>query len=494
MDYTPITAVWEITMGCNMRCGHCGSSCTTALPDELTTEEAFNVIDDMKRLGIQWITLSGGEPLTRKDWPELAARLTQSGIAPNIITNGWLLSEETVRTAQASGVQTISISLDGTKDTHDSIRKKGSFDRVVNAFRVLRKCGHISSANTTVTMQNIDQLEEIKAILIENEVDLWQLQIGLPMGNMAEKKEWVLPPEAVDTLLDFSFKTAMEGKIKVFPADCLGYFTAKEAWVRQISVGAENPVVWQGCNAGKRSFGLLHNGDVTGCTSIRDKEFIEGNIRDRSLAEIWNNPNGFQWSRDMKKSNLSGNCRECHYGEVCLGGCPNTRLTLNGNIESENPYCSYHLAMEETRAKLAEYDDVAQLNQVVRSYVQEGKWQLASLAIQRTLELSPEDVELLRLYGYVSFNLENYEVARDANLDALRHQPDDAYATKGLGLSLYKLGAVEEGLKHLEKVANSSSVEAIDACTDLAFVYGELGFHQAAAATSDKAYRMRAGC
>ena len=67
MDYTPLTAVWEITMGCNMRCDHCGSSCEAPLPDELTTAEALALCDDLKKVGLQWITLSGGEPLTRTD-------------------------------------------------------------------------------------------------------------------------------------------------------------------------------------------------------------------------------------------------------------------------------------------------------------------------------------------------------------------------------------------------------------------------------------------
>lgn len=62
------TAVWEITMGCNMRCKHCGSSCAEALPDELNTSEALEVCDQLKDLGLKVITLSGGEPTTRSDW------------------------------------------------------------------------------------------------------------------------------------------------------------------------------------------------------------------------------------------------------------------------------------------------------------------------------------------------------------------------------------------------------------------------------------------
>ena len=91
MKYQPITCVWEVTMGCNMRCGHCGSSCMEPLSDELTTEEALNLCGQIAELGLKWITLSGGEPLTRKDIPLLVKRLSSLGVTVNIITNGWLL-------------------------------------------------------------------------------------------------------------------------------------------------------------------------------------------------------------------------------------------------------------------------------------------------------------------------------------------------------------------------------------------------------------------
>jgi len=121
----PITAVWEITMGCNMRCKHCGFSCENALEGELTTEEALKFCDDLGELGFQWITLSGGEPTTRKDWDLIAKRLNENGIIPNMISNGWLMSEEIADRAVKAGINTIAISIDGLEETHDFIRKKG---------------------------------------------------------------------------------------------------------------------------------------------------------------------------------------------------------------------------------------------------------------------------------------------------------------------------------------------------------------------------------
>jgi MoaA/NifB/PqqE/SkfB family radical SAM enzyme len=180
MDYRPVTAVWEITMGCNMRCKHCGSSCENSLPDELDTEEAVKLCEDLGKLGFQWITLSGGEPTTRKDWDVIAKALKDNGVIPNVITNGWLLSEEIIERAEKAGVNTMAISLDGLKPTHDYIRKEGSYDRIMKAFELFRGSKVNLSAITTLNNVNIKELPELKEILIEKGVKGWQLQIAFP--------------------------------------------------------------------------------------------------------------------------------------------------------------------------------------------------------------------------------------------------------------------------------------------------------------------------
>jgi radical SAM protein with 4Fe4S-binding SPASM domain len=346
MGYRPLTAVWEVTMGCNMRCGHCGSSCAEPLPGELATEDAYSLIDQIADIGLKWITLSGGEPLTRKDLPLLIERLKKRSIAVNIITNGWTLDRDTAAALKKSGVSSVAISVDGTKAIHDSIRKPGSFDRLQEAFKNLSAENITTSAVTTICRQNIAILPELRDALINMRVQKWQVQIGLPMGNFKERPDWVISPSQVDDIIDFCYETSMQGKIKIFPADCIGYYTEKEARIRQKSYGTKELFLWDGCNAGARSFGILHNGDILGCTSIRDKKYVEGNIKAKPLAKIWNNPEGFAWRRKMTKNNLRGNCATCAYGNKCLGGCPNVRLTMDGDIYAENRYCAYNTAMK----------------------------------------------------------------------------------------------------------------------------------------------------
>ena len=88
------TAVWEITMGCNMRCKHCGSTCTEPKEGELSTEEALSLCNSLIEMGMEDITLSGGEPTTRPDWDKIVSCLTSGNVKTSIITNGWLIDDD----------------------------------------------------------------------------------------------------------------------------------------------------------------------------------------------------------------------------------------------------------------------------------------------------------------------------------------------------------------------------------------------------------------
>lgn len=489
--YKPITAVWEITMACNMRCMHCGSACAQALPDELTTEEALALCDDIGKLGLKWVTLSGGEPLTRKDWPLIAKRLNQNKVIPNLITNGWLLNEDTVKQMKQSGIGTVAISLDGIRETHDSIRCKGSFDKNITAFKLLKNNNQYSGAITSINKININELNLIKDILIDIGVDSWQLQICIPMGNMTNHHDKLIDPKDIDIILDFCLKTAVEKKIIVYPADCLGYYTEKEDLIRAISLGSSSFAPWAGCNAGRRGFGILHNGDILGCTSIRDRSFIEGNIRNRSLIEIWDDDNSFKWMRNMTREDLDGACKNCTYGDLCLGGCPNTRLTMNGNLKSENPYCSYKVATDTLKQRVETYVNQDELFPKALNFAQNGYFQEASIILEHLLNKKPNDEDILALSGFVNFFIGNYSRAKEINEEILKQNPKHSYANKGLGLSLHRMGQSKKGIEYIEKSIQYAKDDFLDPYYDLATVYQELGDHNKAKQIISEANKKR---
>ncbi|MBP1613808.1 MAG: Radical domain protein [Bacteroidetes bacterium] len=434
--YQPVTAVWEVTMGCNMNCIHCGSSCNKPYADELTTSEALSLIKEMAQLGVKWVTLSGGEPLTREDLPQLIKCLRENSLGANVITNGWLLAEK-AHLLKEAGVCVVAVSIDGTKEIHDTIRRQGSFERDMEGIRLLRQLGIEVGAITTITKKNLANLKELREKLIEAGVDSWQVQIGLPMGNLLKHKENVMTPEHVDEIIDFCYETALDGRIRMYPADCIGYYTVKEQEVKRRSYKAEN-ALWEGCNAGVRGFGVLQNGDIIGCTSVRDKEFIEGNIRERSLNDIWNDENAFRWRRELKKEMLSGECQKCIYGSKCLGGCANTRLTMEGSIYGENKYCSYNVYLKKKMEEVRRIKDVRYIQEKAQEALRNDEVQVVALLAKHGVALDKNNLELYKLKGYADFMCGNYADAERSNSEALKLCGEDAYALKGLALSMYK--------------------------------------------------------
>lgn len=474
MEYKAIAAVWEVTMGCNMRCKHCGSSCEKPLPDELTTEEALKLCDDLGKLGLQWITLSGGEPTTRKDLYKIAQRLTENNIVPTMITNGWLLNEEMIDKAIESGVNTIAFSIDGLEDTHDFIRKKGSFKRSMAAMEMIKHKNINCSAITTINNRNIKELRELKDVLIDKGVRGWQIQLGLPMGNMAKNIDLIAQPFHVDQVIDFAYDAMLEGKIDIQLADCMGYFNLKEIEVRKKSEGSET-YGWTGCFAGKNVLGILNNGDITACTSIRDKKFIAGNIKNRPIREIWEDPESFSWNRNMKKEDLEGFCGKCKYGEICKGGCTNSRLTHGESIYSENKYCSYNFAFSRARNQLASVDSAEELYNKADKFHKKGNLQLAQVALELALQKEPDNKKVLNLYGYCSFMLGNYKDSKMANEKLLSFDSNDPCANKGMGLSIARTGEIDKGIEYLKKAVKLSDDEFLDAYYDLAVILEENG-------------------
>ena len=450
---TPVTCVWEVTMGCNMRCGHCGSSCAEPLPDELTNKEALDLCDQLAGIGLKWLTLSGGEPTTRKDLPQLVKRLSEQGVMVNIITNGWLMTPELARQLKESGVSTVAISIDGTAEIHDKVRREGAFAHAERAIAALKELGVTTGAVTTLTKKNLPILRELKEELIRMGVDTWQVQLGLPMGNLKERPDWLLEPEQMREIIDFCYETAKEGRITIFPADCIGYYSKKEMEIKKLSFHTAQAAPWNGCTAGVNTFGVLHNGEILGCTSIRDREFVEGNIRERPLREIWESKDAFRWSREMAKEKLSGECRECAYGSRCLGGCSNTRLTMDGSVYGENRYCVYNQKMSEMKEHYAAETDREKLFRTGDALIRAGYYQEGAVALSRLLELMPESVEARLIRAYAEYRCENYEKCLSDNEKILENDPANLDALDGSATALYAMGERERAVERMKRAA-----------------------------------------
>lgn len=333
--FFPKTVIWEITFACNMRCLHCGTSAGKKRPDELTTEEALSLIDDLVKEGSQEIMLSGGEPLIRPDWRDLARRVVSIGARVYMISNGMLITEEIVDDFIDIGFTNIGISFDGTKETHNYIRQNPqSFDKATQAFRIMADKGIRFCAVSQISNLNLGEMDDIRQILIDNGCKDWRIQMTTSTGRMQDHSDLVMSldnyPKLIDKILEFQ----KMGEVSIDVGENIGYFGCK---------GSEllDGMPYLGCYAGLRAVGIESNGNIKGCLSMQP-QFIEGNIRDSSFSEIWNNPDGFAYNRKFTRETAEGACHDCKYLPLCRGGCTTTSVSATGK-RADNPYCIYQL-------------------------------------------------------------------------------------------------------------------------------------------------------
>lgn len=327
------SCVWEITLACCFSCRYCGSRAGTARKNELTTEECLDVARQLADMGCRRVSLIGGEVFLRRDWPEIVKALTDRGVKVSIITNGFLFSEKLIDLLKRLRVESVAVSLDGPEEVHDAFRQRGSFQRAMQAISVLTKSGIPVSVISTLHSKNYTRLEEMYDILKHTGIFAWQLQACSPMGNASDGD--------FSTGIDFRpvirFVEAHLGKapFALGVADNIGYYTQSEGYLRGNLSGK---AVFLGCRAGLTNIGIDSVGNVKGCEALYDPKFIEGNLREKSLAEIWNDPDAFFYNRRFRRTDLTGKCASCPHGGRCAGGCRSYNYFTHGKLY-ESPGC-----------------------------------------------------------------------------------------------------------------------------------------------------------
>lgn len=357
--HRPYCAVWEITLECNLKCLHCGSNAGKKRKNELTTHEAIKLCGDLKTIGTDKVSLIGGEVFLRSDWDIIARELIKLGIGLVIITNGFYFDKNILNKIVSLRPEGIGISIDASlPPVHDKIRgRKGSFERALSALRMTRDAGIMCTVITSVSKQNFNYLHGLKDLILREKIG-WQIQIcncnniNFSANDMLSEDEFYQLGEFVKKLRDDFDKYG----INVAGSDDLGYFSSR---LRNDAVIGR----WQGCQAGMRILGIQSNGDIKPCLSLPDK-FIVGNIRERSLVDLWHDDDAFALNRKFKKEYLQGFCAQCPHGEVCRGGCSDIAHSLTGSPYND-PFCFYKIEKERGIA-LSEEEIKAQTTNYIR--------------------------------------------------------------------------------------------------------------------------------
>lgn len=336
-EYSLSSTNWELTLKCTLNCIHCGSRAGKARPNELSLNECFSVADQLIALGCENLTMIGGEVFLFKGWEKLARYLKDNGVIVNIVINGYLLGDIEIEKIKEAGLFNVGISLDGMEANHNHIRGRvDAFHRLQNSLELLRKNEIAIGVITTLMCLNYNDLEAMHNFLIDNGVQVWQLQLASPMGNLAGKDDVTLNPLQVKRVIEFIREKSFDRRMITLAADSIGYFDDNETYIR----GYSSPICyWGGCSAGTSNVFIDSVGNVKGCGALYDDCFIEGNLRERSLIEIWNDPDAFAYNRKFSPDQLTGRCKGCSASDLCRGGCRSSNYFSTGSLFS-NAYCS----------------------------------------------------------------------------------------------------------------------------------------------------------
>lgn len=338
----PFIIGWELTLLCNLRCRHCGSTAGSPREKELTTDEALSLCDQFPALLVQEVNFTGGEPLLRSDWMAIASRLRELGITTKIITNGLSLTPDTIQQMRDVGIAGVGVSLDGLEKTHDYIRGyDGLFRKVVSGLESLMKAGLPATVITTANGLNIGELPDLMSLLRAVGIKQWQIQPIFPTGRSRESDELRLTEQQYVELGLFYQRHAEEtcnDGFQILPGDSFGYFTALD--------NREPP--WRGCPAGLYSCGITSHGLIKGCLSLPD-EVVEGDLRKNDLWDIWFHPDAFAYTRGVSPDRTGPNCTGCERSEQCKGGCSSMSYGSTGVFHND-PYCFLAIEQREDRA------------------------------------------------------------------------------------------------------------------------------------------------
>lgn len=343
----PIYAVWEVTLACDLACRHCGSRAGKDRPDELTTAECLDLVDQMADLGVREVSVIGGEAYLREDWVDIIRHIRKRGMMALMTSGGRGLTPERAKQAAEAGLQSVSISIDGREATHDRLRGvQGSYKSALEAIKNLRAVGIKVSVNTQINRLTMPDLADVLELLGEQKCHSWQVQLTVPMGRAADEPEVLLQPSDLLELFPLLGKIQERCKelgVRLWPGNNVGYFGPYETALR----GNMPRGHMYSCGAGRSTLGIEADGSIKGCPSLPTEAWVGGNIRENKLKDVWERGAPLRYTRDRTVEDLWGFCRTCYYADECRAGCTWTSFVLFGKA-GNNPYC-HHRALEMER-------------------------------------------------------------------------------------------------------------------------------------------------
>ncbi|MCL0106276.1 putative heme d1 biosynthesis radical SAM protein NirJ2 [Peptococcaceae bacterium] len=320
---------WNTTNACNMYCKHCYRDAGAKAEDELNTEEAKWLIDEIAKAGFKIMIFSGGEPLMRQDIFELVIYAKTKGLRPVFGTNGTLITVEVAKKLKEAGAIVVGISLDSVNpQKHDNFRAMpGAWRKAVQGMQNCLKAGLKFQIHTTVVDWNYDEVEKITDFAVEIGAVGHHIFFLVPTGRAVNIEQQTLRAKQYEDLLYRIMKKLHEVNIELKPT-CAPQFMRI---AKQMGVKTRFS---KGCLAGTAYCIISPKGDVQPCAYLN---IVVGNVRNTPFSEIWKNSEVFKRLREAK---LTGGCGICIFQKIC-GGCRARAYFYYGDYMAEEPWCLY---------------------------------------------------------------------------------------------------------------------------------------------------------
>lgn len=345
--------IWNLIRRCNLTCKHCYAiSADKDFPGELTTQEAFDVLSQLKEARVPAVVLSGGEPLLRADLFEIAHAAKKMGVYTALSSNGTLINSSNLETIEQVGFDYVGISLDGLRATHDRFRRCiGAFDQSLAAIRLSVAQGLKVGIRFTLTQDNFLDLPAILKLVEDEKVHRFYFShlnyAGRGNKNRADDAHFQMTRQAMTLLFETCWRWLQNGHSKEVTtgnndADAI-YFLH---WVEQHHPSQVEQIrgklaQWGGNASGVNVANIDNLGNVHPDTMWWHATL--GNVRTTPFGEIWHNPAHplLKGLRNHPRI-LKGRCGNCQYLPLCNGNSRVRAEQISGHVWQEDPGCYLH--------------------------------------------------------------------------------------------------------------------------------------------------------
>lgn len=330
---TKLVELWiNVTNKCNLRCIHCHLSAGVSLEKELTAEEMYSFLSYFKEIGVEKITITGGEPLVREDILNILDYMHEHFKNMVLITNGTLVTEEIARKLSEWGIW-VQVSLDGAcKEIHEFIRGKNSYEKTISGLQKLIKVGAHVQVGMTLMKKNISDMYEMAKLVKE----LGMNSLHFPILQMSGRaKEYT----SLIEIGDEDILEAIKEMKRISQTEGIE-ITVERNLRKEIEVLGKK----DSCGAGSSILSIAANGDVYPCAGLHEYEFYAGNIREQQLEDIHRESEVLRKFRSFSVLDIP-ECQNCDLKFICGGGCHVDTYNKYGQLDKPTPKCKAQQAI-----------------------------------------------------------------------------------------------------------------------------------------------------